>query len=45
MDALEIDCGNSHFVRARIAAPGPLGGEREFEFDANDAIRVMEGGD
>jgi ABC-type Fe3+/spermidine/putrescine transport system ATPase subunit len=45
MDALEIDCGNSHLVRARIAAPGPLSGEREFEFDANDAIRVTEGGD
>jgi ABC-type Fe3+/spermidine/putrescine transport system ATPase subunit len=45
MDALEIDCGGTHVVRARIAAPGPLNGEREFEFDANDAIRVGEGGD
>jgi len=45
MDALEIDCGNSHVLRARIAAPGPLSGEREFEFDADDAIRVAEGGD
>ncbi len=45
MDAIEIDCGNSHVVRARIAAPGPLTGDHEFEFDANDAIRVTEGGD
>jgi spermidine/putrescine transport system ATP-binding protein len=45
MDALEIDCGDSHIVRARIAAPGPLSGEHEFEFGANDAIRVTEGGD
>jgi ABC-type Fe3+/spermidine/putrescine transport system ATPase subunit len=45
MDLLEIDCGNSHVIRARIAAPGPLSGEREFEFAANDAIRVVEGGD
>lgn len=45
MDAIEIDCGNSHVLRARIAAPGPLSGEHEFEFDANDAIRVTEGDD
>jgi spermidine/putrescine transport system ATP-binding protein len=45
MDAIEIDCGSSHVVRARIAAPGPLTGEHEFEFDANDATRVTEGGD
>jgi spermidine/putrescine transport system ATP-binding protein len=45
MDSLEIECGNSQVVRARITAPGPLTGEREFEFDANDAIRVVEGGD
>jgi ABC-type Fe3+/spermidine/putrescine transport system ATPase subunit len=45
MDALEIDCGHSQIVRARIAAPGPLTGEHEFEFDANDAIRVAEGAD
>jgi ABC-type Fe3+/spermidine/putrescine transport system ATPase subunit len=45
MDALEIDCGKSHIVRARIAATGPLSGEREFEFDASDAIRVTEGAD
>ncbi len=45
MDLLEIDCGNSHVIRARIASPGPLSGEREFEFDANDAIRVAESDD
>ena len=43
MDLLEIDCGNSTIIRARIANPGVLSGEREFEFDARDAIRVREG--
>jgi ABC-type Fe3+/spermidine/putrescine transport system ATPase subunit len=43
MDLLEIDCGNSTIIRARIANPGLLSGEREFEFDARDAIRVREG--
>jgi ABC-type Fe3+/spermidine/putrescine transport system ATPase subunit len=44
MDLLEIDCGNSQILRARIAAPGPLGGEQQFEFFAADAIRVREQG-
>lgn len=43
MDLLEVDCGNSTLLRARIANPGVLSGEREFEFDAKDAIRVREG--
>jgi hypothetical protein len=43
MDLLEIDCGNSQVLRARIATPGPLSGEREFEFSANDAVRVRDG--
>lgn len=43
MDLLEIDCGNSQVLRARIASPGPLSGEREFEFSANDAVRVRDG--
>ncbi|MFZ3216925.1 MAG: ATP-binding cassette domain-containing protein [Candidatus Acidiferrales bacterium] len=43
MDLVEIDCGASHSVRARIPNPGILTGEREFEFAANDAIRVREG--
>lgn len=43
MDLLEIDCGNSHVIRARIANPGVLSGEHEFEFDAGDAVRVREG--
>jgi ABC-type Fe3+/spermidine/putrescine transport system ATPase subunit len=45
MDTLEIDCGNSTKIRARLANPGPLSGEHEFEFRANDAVRVREGGD
>jgi spermidine/putrescine transport system ATP-binding protein len=44
MDLLEIDCGNSHLVRARIPSPGPLDGQQEFEFAAGDAVRVREGG-
>jgi hypothetical protein len=45
MDTLEVECANSVKIRARIANPGPLSGEHEFEFSANDAIRVREGGD
>jgi ABC-type Fe3+/spermidine/putrescine transport system ATPase subunit len=44
MDLLELDCGDSQTIRARIAAPGPLGGEQHFEFFAADAIRVREQG-
>ncbi len=43
MDLIEIDCGESGVIRARIANPGILGGEREFEFAASDAVRVREG--
>ena len=43
MDLLEIDCGGANTIRARIANPGILTGEREFEFAATDAIRVREG--
>jgi ABC-type Fe3+/spermidine/putrescine transport system ATPase subunit len=43
MDLIEIDCGGAHTIRARIASPGILSGEREFEFAANDAVRVREG--
>lgn len=42
MDLLEIDCGNSQTLRARIPAPGPLEGEHVFEFAAADAIRLDE---
>jgi ABC-type Fe3+/spermidine/putrescine transport system ATPase subunit len=45
MDMLEIDCGNSQVVRARIPSPGPLSGEQDFEFSANDAVRVRPGGE
>jgi ABC-type bacteriocin/lantibiotic exporter with double-glycine peptidase domain len=40
MDTLELDCGGSQSLRARVASPGPLSGEREFEFRASDAIAV-----
>jgi ABC-type Fe3+/spermidine/putrescine transport system ATPase subunit len=43
MDLIEIDCGNAHVIRARLANPGILSGEREFEFAADDAVRVREG--
>jgi spermidine/putrescine transport system ATP-binding protein len=45
MDTLEIECADSVTIRARIANPGPLSAEQEFEFHANDAVRVREGGD
>jgi ABC-type Fe3+/spermidine/putrescine transport system ATPase subunit len=43
MDLIEIDCGGTHPIRARIASPGILSGEREFEFTGNDAVRVRAG--
>jgi ABC-type Fe3+/spermidine/putrescine transport system ATPase subunit len=43
MDLIEIDCGAPSTIRARIPSPGILTGEREFEFTANDAVRVREG--
>ena len=43
MDLLEIECGANQIIRARIANPGILNGDREFEFAANDAVRVREG--
>ena len=45
MDMLELDCGNGARLRARITNPGPLNGEHEFEFRANDAVRVRETGE
>jgi spermidine/putrescine transport system ATP-binding protein len=42
MDLLEIDCGNSQVIRARVASPGPITGQWDFEFSANDVIRVRE---
>ena len=41
-ELLEIDCGSSQLLRARIPARGPLSGEHEFTFSAVDAIRVRE---
>jgi spermidine/putrescine transport system ATP-binding protein len=43
MDLLEIDCGSSQVLRARIPTPGPVSGERDFEFSAHDAIPVRDG--
>jgi spermidine/putrescine transport system ATP-binding protein len=43
MDLLEIDCGNSQVIRARVPSPGPLSGEWEFEFSIHDAVRVLDG--
>ena len=45
MDMLELHCGNGARIRARITNPGPLNGEHEFEFHANDAVRVRETGE
>jgi spermidine/putrescine transport system ATP-binding protein len=45
MDVLEIDCGNAQVLRARVPSPGPVSGEMEFEFAANDAVRLDEGSD
>jgi len=41
-ELLEIDCGGTQVLRARIPARGPLSGEHEFTFSAADAIRVRE---
>ena len=43
MDLLEIDCGNSQTIRARVPSPGALSGQQKFEFNAVDAVRVQEG--
>jgi ABC-type Fe3+/spermidine/putrescine transport system ATPase subunit len=43
MDLIEIACGGPQIIRARIANPGILTGEHEFEFAASDAVRVREG--
>jgi ABC-type Fe3+/spermidine/putrescine transport system ATPase subunit len=42
MDTLDLDCGIQQTIRARIASPGPLSGEHEFEFRADDAIAVRD---
>ena len=41
-ELLEVDCGPGQMLRVRIAARGPLSGEHEFVFSAEDAIRVRE---
>jgi spermidine/putrescine ABC transporter ATP-binding subunit len=42
MDLLEISCGDSQVLRARVPAPGPISGEHDFEFCALDAIPVRD---
>ena len=39
-ELLEIDCGGDQVLRARIPARGPVSGEHEFAFAAEDAIPV-----
>jgi spermidine/putrescine ABC transporter ATP-binding subunit len=41
-ELLEIECGEDQILRARIPARGPISGEHEFAFSAEDAIRVVE---
>jgi spermidine/putrescine transport system ATP-binding protein len=43
MDLVEVECENSTTIRARLANPGVLSGEYEFEFNADDATPVREG--
>ena len=43
MDLLEIDCGAAQMLRARVANPGALSGEHDFEFRPEDAIAVRDG--
>jgi ABC-type Fe3+/spermidine/putrescine transport system ATPase subunit len=45
MDLLEIDCGDSQVIRARVPSPGSLSGQQKFEFNAGDAVRVLESSD
>jgi spermidine/putrescine transport system ATP-binding protein len=45
MDLLEIDCGDSFLIRARVPSPGALTGRQKFEFSAGDAVRVLESSD
>jgi ABC-type Fe3+/spermidine/putrescine transport system ATPase subunit len=42
MDTLELDCGTPQTLRSRIASPGTLSGQYEFEFRTSDAIAVRE---
>jgi spermidine/putrescine transport system ATP-binding protein len=41
-ELLEIDCGASQILRARIPARGPLSGQQDFAFSPADAILVKE---
>ena len=41
-EIIEIDCGHSQLLRARISATGPLTGQYEFVFAPDDAVPVGE---
>jgi spermidine/putrescine ABC transporter ATP-binding subunit len=41
-ELLELDCGDSQVLRARIPACGPLSGQHDFVFSSSDAVRVRE---
>ena len=41
-EIIEIDCGHSQILRARIPVAGPLTGQHEFFFPADDAVPVSE---
>jgi ABC-type Fe3+/spermidine/putrescine transport system ATPase subunit len=43
-DLLEVACADGHLLRVRLSQPGPLHGEIEFEFNADDAICVAATG-
>jgi spermidine/putrescine transport system ATP-binding protein len=43
MDLLQLDCGGSQILRARVPSPGALTGEHEFEFRAADLVAVRDG--
>jgi spermidine/putrescine transport system ATP-binding protein len=41
-DLLEVACADGRILRVRIPACGAMEGDVEFEFSADDAVRVME---
>jgi ABC-type Fe3+/spermidine/putrescine transport system ATPase subunit len=42
MDLVEIDCGDSQLLRARIPNPGPLAGQHDFAFSPHDVTPVRD---
>jgi ABC-type Fe3+/spermidine/putrescine transport system ATPase subunit len=41
-ELLEVDCGGDQILRVKIPARGPLSGNQDFSFSAEDAVRVSE---